>query len=142
MRGSGDIERKGSRGPEDMNMYDDRTLWRRLDGEMPEAEARQLDDAAAKDIGLARRIAELKEISTAARGGVPRPPPDFAARVAARALRGPVAPVLELDEARRFLRRVVVAAAILAALGLTYLAAEVLPKVIEAPQLLADPLGK
>lgn len=122
-------------------MVDDRTLWRRLDGELPEAEAQALDAAAARDPGLARRMAELSEISVAARRGVPRPPPDFAARVVARAMAGPVAPVLDLDDARRFLRRVVVAAAVLAALGLAYLAAEVLPKVIEAP-LLADPLGK
>jgi anti-sigma factor RsiW len=121
-------------------MHDDRTLWRRLDGEMPEDEARALDAEAARDRGLASRLAELREISAAARGGVPRPPPDFAARVAARALAGPIAPVLALDEARRFLRRVVVAAAVLAALGAAYLAAEVLPEVIPT-RILANPFG-
>lgn len=122
-------------------MIDDRTLWRRLDGEMPEAEAQALDAEAARDPGLARRIAELRDVSAAARRGVPRPPPDFAARVVARALKGPDAPALDLDDARRFLRRVVMAAALLAALGLAYLAAEVLPKVIST-EIRADPLGK
>lgn len=120
-------------------MYDDRTIWRHLDGELPEGEARAFEDALAKDAALARRMAELREVSAAVRGGVPKPPPDFAAKVVARAMAGPLAPVLPLDEARRFLRRVVVAAAILAAAGVAYLAAEVLPKVIGTP-LLADPL--
>jgi len=122
-------------------MYDDRTLWRRLDGELPAAEAEALDTAAARDPALGRRIEELRGIAAAARGGVPKPPPDFAARVVARAVAGPVAPVLALDEARRFLRKVVVAAAVLAALGLFYLVADVLPKIVETP-VLADPLGK
>ncbi len=122
-------------------MVDDRTIWRRLDGEMPDAEARALDAAAASDPALGRRIAELRGISAAARGGVPKPPLDFAARVVARALTGPVAPVFALDEARRFLRRVVVAAAIFAALGLAYLVADVLPRLVETPAY-ADPLGK
>jgi anti-sigma factor RsiW len=122
-------------------MYDFRTLWRRLDGELPEAEAEALDAAAARDPALGRRIEELRGIAAAVRGGVPKPPPDFAARVTARAVAGPLAPVLVLDEARRFLRRVVVAAAVLAAVGLYYLVAEVLPKVVEAP-LLAGPLGE
>jgi hypothetical protein len=49
--------------------------------------------------------------------------------------------VFPLDEARRFLRLLVAAAAILAALGIAYLAADVLPKFLETP-VLADPLGK
>jgi anti-sigma factor RsiW len=114
-------------------MYDDRTIWRHLDGELPEAEARAFEDALSKDPALARRISELKEVSAAVRGGVPKPPPDFAAKVVARAIAGPVAPVLPLDEARRFLRRVVAAAAFLAAVGLAYLAYEVLPKLVETP---------
>jgi len=122
-------------------MYDDRTIWRHLDGELPEAEALALDASAARDPALARRMAELRDVAAAVRGGVPRPPPDFAARVVARALLGPAAPVLPLDEARRFLRRVVIAAAVLAAVGLAYLAVEVFPKLLEA-QLWADPLGK
>ncbi|MCK6460915.1 MAG: hypothetical protein L6Q95_13615 [Planctomycetes bacterium] len=120
-------------------MYDDRTIWRHLDGELPEGEARAFEDALTKDPALARRIAELREVSAAVRGGVPKPPPDFAARVVARAMELPIAPVLPLDEARRFLRRVVVAAAVLAALGLAYLAIEIVPVVIEKP-LLAEPL--
>jgi anti-sigma factor RsiW len=123
-------------------MYDDRTIWRHLDGELPEAEARAFEAAAAKDPALARRIAELREVSAAVRGGVPKPPPDFAAKVVARAMAGPIAPVLPLDEARRFLRRVVVAAAILAAAGVAYLAAEILPKVLETPLWADNPLGK
>lgn len=120
-------------------MYDDRTIWRHLDGELRDAEARAFEDAVGKDPALARRIAELREVSAAVRGGVPKPPPDFAARVVARAMAGPTAPVFPLDEARRFLRQVVVAAAILAAAGLAYLAVEVLPKVLGAP-VMADPL--
>ncbi len=122
-------------------MYDSRTIWKRLDGELPAAEAQALDAAAARDPALGRRMAELREVAAAMRGGVPKPPPDFAARVVARALAGPEAPVLALDDARRFLRRVVVAAAVLAALGLAYLVADVLPKIVET-RLLADPLGK
>ena len=122
-------------------MYDDRTIWRRLDGEMPEAEARELDAAAARDPGIRRRIAELREVSAAVRAGVPKPPPDFAARVVARAMAGAAAPVLPLDEARRFLRRVVVAAAILAAVSLAYLAWEVVPKLV-TPLSAYNPLGK
>jgi anti-sigma factor RsiW len=122
-----------------MTMYDDRTIWRHLDGALPEAEARAFEDALAKDPALGRRIAELREVSAAVREGVPKPPPDFAARVVARAMAGPIAPVLQLDEARRFLRRVVVAAAVLAAAGVAYLAIEIVPIVIEKP-LLAEPL--
>jgi len=122
-------------------MYDDRTIWRHLDGEMPEAEARAFEEARGKDTALARRMAELSEVSAAVRGGVPKPPPDFAARVVARAMAGPVAPVFPLDEARRFLRRVIVAAAILAAVGATYLAIKVVPSLVNT-SLWADPLGK
>lgn len=120
-------------------MYDDRTIWKRLDGELPEAEAHALDEAAARDPALERRIAELREMSAAMRGGVPKPPPDFAARVVAKALAGPETPVFPLEEARRFLHRVVIAAAILAAVGLAYLAIEIIPKVLDKP-ILAEPL--
>jgi len=124
-------------------MYDDRTIWRHLDGEMPEAEARAFEEARAKDPALARRIAELSDVSAAVRGGVPKPPPDFAARVVGRAIAGPVAPVFPLDEARRFLRRLVIAAAILAAAGLTYLVIEVVPRLVETRLWASwDPLGK
>ncbi len=119
-------------------MYDDRTIWRRLDGELPAAEAEALDEAAARDPALKIRMAELRERAAAVRGGVPKPPPDFAARVVDRALAGPEAPVLALDDARRFLQRVVVAAAILGAIGLYYLATEVLPVIVTPLQ--ADPL--
>lgn len=125
-----------------MNMYDDRTLWKRIDGELPEAETRALDSAAARDEALGRRIEELRDLAAAVRGGVPRPPPDFAARTVALALKGPVAPVLDLHEARRFLRRIAIAAAVLAAVGLAYLAWDVLPKVLDAPLYAQDPLGK
>ncbi|HEX5137597.1 MAG TPA: hypothetical protein VFY93_11525 [Planctomycetota bacterium] len=123
-------------------MYDDRTIWRHLDGEMPEAEAKAFAEARVKDTALARRITELSEVSAAVRGGVPKPPPDFAARVVARAMKGPVAPVLPLDEARRFLRRVVVAAAILAAVGVALFAIKILPSLVETPLWAWDPLGK
>jgi anti-sigma factor RsiW len=123
-----------------MDMYDDRTIWRHLDGELPDAEARSLEDALARDPALGRRVEELREVSRAARGGVPKPPPDFAARVVARAMAGPVAPVLPLDDARRFLRRVVIAASIFAAIGLVYLAWDVLPKLLEAPLWADNPL--
>lgn len=123
-------------------MYDDRTIWKRLDGELPAAEAAALDDAAAHDPALGRRMAEFRDVAASARGGVPKPPPDFAARTVARALAGPSTPVLALDEARRFLRQVVVAAAVLAALGLAYLVAEVLPRIVETPLWADNPLGK
>jgi anti-sigma factor RsiW len=122
-------------------MYDDRTIWRRLDGELPAAEAAAMDAAAARDPALGRRMEELREVSAAARRGVPKPPPDFAERLVARALAGPAAPVFPLDEAQRFLRRVVVAAAVLAAIGFAYLVADVLPKIVDTT-VSADPLGK
>lgn len=120
--------------------YDDRTLWKHLDGELSAAEAAAIEAAVARDPALGDRLARLREIGAAVRAGVPKPSPDFAAATVARALAAP-APILELEEARRFLRRMLVAAAVLAALGLAYLATDVLPRLLDTP-LLADPLGK
>lgn len=120
--------------------YDDRTLWKHLDGELPAEESAAIEAAALGDDTLGGRLARMRELGAAVRAGVPKPPAGFAERTAARALAAP-APVLELEEARRFLRRVLVAAAVLAAVGLAYLTIEILPRLVDTP-LLADPLGK
>jgi hypothetical protein len=123
-------------------MYDDRTLWKHLDGALPAAESATIETAAAADPVLLRRLEELRGLSAAMRAGVPRPPAGFADRVVARALAAPAAAALDLEEARRFLRRVLVAAAVLAALGLAYLAVDVIPKILDTPLHADNPLGK
>ncbi len=112
-------------------MYEDATLWKLLDGELPAAEAEALEAAAAADPGLRRRIEELRMHKEAVLAGAPRPPPGFAAKVAARAAGLAPAPVLDLEEARRLLRGALVAAAVLAAVGLAFFAIEVLPTLFE-----------
>jgi len=121
---------------------DEARLWRHVDGELPPAEVAEIEAAAGADPALARRIEEMRLIKRAVLRGAPEPSAGFADRVVARALqpepRG--AALVDLQEARRFLRRALVAAAILAALGLTYLAVEVVPSLLQPPQLHADPL--
>lgn len=43
-----------------MTRYDDETLMRRIDGEMPVAERDRIDAAAASDADLAARLAALR----------------------------------------------------------------------------------
>jgi len=120
--------------------YDDRTLWKHLDGELSEAESATIEAAALDDPELAGRLARLRAVGSLVRAGAPKPPADFAERTVTRALAAP-ALLPELEEARRVLRRVLVAAAILAAVGLAYLATEIVPRLVDTP-LLAGPLGE
>jgi len=113
--------------------HDDKTLWKLLDGELPEFEAQAITAAAKDDAALRGRIAELRALRQAMRDDAPTPPPGFASRVAALAARPPKAPLLDLEDANRFLRRLLVAAAILAALGVGYLVAEVVPTLFQQP---------
>lgn len=50
-----------------MTHYDDETLMRRIDGEMPVAQRERIDAAAANDAELARRLAALRATGAAAR---------------------------------------------------------------------------
>ena len=54
-----------------MTRYDDETLMRRIDGEMPVAERDRIDAAAASDADLAARLAALRTTSAAARAAFP-----------------------------------------------------------------------
>jgi anti-sigma factor RsiW len=118
----------------------DALLWRFLDGELPEAEAARIEDAVAAEPALAARLDGLRAIGEGVLVGAPRPPSGFAAKVAASAqLRG-ARPPAELIEMRRFARRVLVAAAILAAVGLAYLALDFVPDVFDRLVAGTDPL--
>jgi anti-sigma factor RsiW len=111
-----------------MTEWNDSRLWRYLDGELPPAEAEALERAAAADATLGSRLDELRLLGEAVRDGVPTAPAGFPARVAAMAqLRGAGPREAEILDLRRFARRVLVAAALLAAVGLGYLAFEVVP---------------
>jgi hypothetical protein len=54
-----------------MTRYDDETLMRRIDGEMPVAERDRIDAAAASDADLAARLAALRTTGAAARAAFP-----------------------------------------------------------------------
>jgi len=129
--------------PEQTGLPDETTLWRYLDGDTPPDESARIEDAAQADPALARRIEDLRvvrdEVKRELLEGAPRLPDDFPDRVveAARAL--PRGDVVDLAEARRFLKRALVAAALLGAIGLTYLAVEVLPDLLGLPALQARP---
>ena len=122
--------------------YTDSHLWKYLDGVLPAADAEAIEREADSDEVLAARIDELRLIGEAVRDGAPSAPPGFANRVAATAqLRGASPRSAEVLDLRRFVRRVLVAAALLAALGLGYIAVEVVPDIV-AKQISAktDPL--
>jgi len=122
-------------------MTDDRTLQRYLDGELPAAEAGALERDAQREPALAARLDELRLLGDAVRDGAPAPPPGFANRIAAAArLRGASPPPAEVLDLRRFARRALVAAALLAALGLSYLALDVVPDIVTKLQAKPDPL--
>ncbi|MHC4816746.1 MAG: hypothetical protein ACYTF8_01625 [Planctomycetota bacterium] len=108
-------------------MYDDTTLWKLLDGELHAEQAEAIEAAAAADPGLRRRLEELRAQKEAVLAGAPRPSPGFAAKVVARAAGLAPAPVLDLEDARRLLRRALIAALVLAAVGLAIFSVEVLP---------------
>ena len=120
-------------------MYSDEHLWKYADGELSPTEAAALEAASTGDDGLRSRIGEIRLIKAEVLGDAPAPPEGFAARVAAQALWRRRTPTLDLDEARQFLRRVLVAATILAAVGLVYLAVEVVPTLLQPPEMYAIP---
>jgi len=121
-------------------MYDDTILWKLVDGELPPAEAEAITAAAEKDPALRRRLAQMRAMRRGVLDGAPTPPPGFADRVVAAALRRGPAPVLDLADARRFVRRMAIAAAIVGALGLAYLAVEVVPSLFPDQHISANPL--
>lgn len=120
-------------------MYPDKTLWKLLDGDLPPAEASAISAAAEKDPALKRRIEDLRLLKAGVLAGAPEPPAGFAERVVALAATLKPAPIVDLLEVRRFLRRALVAAAVLAALGLVYMAVEVVPDLFR-PDMYADRL--
>jgi len=120
-------------------MHTDRELWRFLDKEMEPADALALEAAAEKDPALARRLDELAMLGHQVAAGAPAPPAGFAGRVAALAGRTP-APLLDLDDARRFMKRALIAAAVLGAVGLAYLAFGLLPDLLAPDPMTANPL--
>ncbi len=123
-------------------MHSEQELWRYLDGEMSAAEAEAIEAAVQGDEALRGRIDELRAIKAEVLAGAPEPAPDFAARVAAMAATAvqSLTPVVDLDEVRRYLRRVLVAAAILGAVGMTYLFLGWLPELLEPSGIEANPL--
>lgn len=122
-------------------MWPDETLWRYLDGELPAAEASALENAALKDPLLRARLDESRALKAAVGDGAPRPPPGFSRRVAAAAASAPLL-AWDAEEARRFLRRALAAAVILAALGLLALAGRYGPELFGATPVYAtdDPI--
>ncbi len=114
-----------------MPNYTDSQLWRYLDGVLPAADAESIEHAANQDATLAARLDELRLIGEAVRDGAPAAPPGFANRVAATAqLRGASPRSAEILDLRRFVRRALIAAALLAALGLGYIVVEVVPDIV------------
>jgi anti-sigma factor RsiW len=108
-------------------MHDDDRLWRFLDGELPAADAEALRRAETDDPALRARLDGMRAIKAAVLHGVPAPSPGFADRLA-RIAQLSLQPAFDVDGARRFLRRVAIAAAILAAVSLAAAAARVLPE--------------
>jgi anti-sigma factor RsiW len=109
-------------------MPDDTTLWRFVDGELPPAEAEAVERAAAEDPALQARIDDMRALKRAVLAGAPAPSPGFPENVA-RLAETARHSALDLEEARRFLKRLALAAAVLAAVGLFAAAVRVLPKV-------------
>ncbi len=118
-------------------MYSDEQIWRYVDGLMEAGDAQRLKQQAQADEELQARIEQCRLIRSEVLAGAPEPPPDFAAELARRAA---AAPVLDLAEARRVLKRALVAAALLAAVGLALLAMEALPGILRAEETIAEPL--
>jgi anti-sigma factor RsiW len=122
-------------------MRSDRELWKYLDGELTPEEASAIAAELERDPALKGRLNELEALSADVAAGAPEPPAGFAGKVAAMATLATPVPALDLDEARRFARRALVAAAVLGAVGLAYLAFGLLPDVLDTAQpLQASPL--
>jgi len=118
----------------------DSEVWLYVDGELPPADADAIEVQAARDPVLQKRIDEARLMRAAVLEGAPRPAAGFAAKVAARAQLRAAQPTQQVLEMRRFLRRVLVAAAILAAVGIAYMAIEVVPDLVDGLTAGSDPL--
>ena len=119
----------------------DAQLWRFVDGELARADAAAIERAAAADgdiaARIAARIADMRAMSAGVFAGAPKPPAGFPAKVAAAArLRG-TPPPAELLEMQQFVRRVLIAATIVGAVGLAYMAFDVVPDLVD--RLVAEP---
>ena len=113
--------------------YSDPKLWLYLDGEMAEADAEALEHDVALSAALSDRLDELRLIADAVLDGAPTPPAGFGARVAAASqLQGSTPRSAEILDLQRLVRRMLIAAALLAAVGLSYLAFEVLPDLVSS----------
>ncbi len=121
-------------------MLSEEMLWKYVEGELTPAEAGVVEEGEKTDEEVRRRLADIRAIREEMLAGAPQPPDDFPDRVAVLAARLPKAPVIDLDEARRFLKKALVAAAILAAVGLAYLAFEVAPDWFRPDPMQASPL--
>ena len=121
-------------------MPDQTEVWRYVDGEMSAADAAALEADAAEDPALRALIDEARLIREAVLEGAPRPSAGFAGKVVARAQLQGVQPGAQVLELRRFLRRVLVAAAVMAAVGIAYMAIEVVPDLVDGLTAGSDPL--
>ena len=117
--------------------FSDQRLWAYLDGEAGADERAAIEAAAADDAALATRLAEMRILKDEVLAGAPKPPADFADQVVAVAEQN-AAPILYLREAHRMLRRALIAAAILAAVGLGLLAASMVPDLFESAPIQAS----
>jgi len=121
-------------------MYSDSTLWKYLDGELDADTSSALEAAATGDARLGTRIAELRALKQGVLDGAPRPPGEFAARVADLAVRERPSS-WDAEEARRFLRGALLAASLLAAVGILALASRLVPDLVGAGRIQAkDPI--
>ena len=115
-------------------------FWRYIDGELSPADEEAMETAAAADTALRQRIEDARQVGAAVLEGAPRPSPGFAAKAVARVRMPGVQPPAQVLEMRRFVRRVLVAAALLAAVGVAYMAIEVVPDLVDGLKADSDPL--
>jgi len=94
-------------------MYDDTTLWKLVDGELPADDARALERAAADDPALARRLDELRALKRGVLGGAPEPSPGFAEHTVTR-VRAEGGRLVRLETRLRRMTRLAVAASVAA----------------------------
>ncbi len=99
-------------------MHSDEKLWKQLDGELSPTECEAIDKEARTDAALAARLDEFRLMKRDVLAGAPKPPVDFPDR-AVRAATSTARLVFDLQAARRKLKAVLIAAAVLAAVGLT-----------------------
>lgn len=123
-----------------MHSESDETLWRYVEGELLPDRARDIETREREYPALRKRIDDIRLIKEELLAGAPEPPAGFVQRVTRSAAALPGTPVIRIDEARRFLYRALVAATILAAVGLALLVFKVLPGNVTPDPLQASPL--